>query len=213
MGYDLHITRKMHWADSEGPTIFPGEWLAVVDSDTELSRSVNSLVDTAVPVVQWRGVDMFHYDSGEVSCKNPDVAVVRKMVALAGRLNATVQGDDGEIYGADGAPRSADAPLPPPADARLEERIIRWSRLRKGGRWRFALLYGALGWGVPFAILWSAAFAWAVGDRFLSVLALAAPLAPIGGIFFGLYLWRTSEAWYAKMLAERDGGITPSSPG
>ena len=43
-----------------------------------------------------------HYRDGRVSVKNPDNAMIRKMCAIAQALGASVQGDKGESYGADG---------------------------------------------------------------------------------------------------------------
>jgi len=39
--------------------------------------------------------------SGEVNTKNPDEAVIAKLVVIAKALNARVLGDDDEIYGVD----------------------------------------------------------------------------------------------------------------
>jgi hypothetical protein len=41
---------------------------------------------------------------GNVVVKNPDLEIRRKMYAIAQRLSAKVQGNEGEIYGPDGNP-------------------------------------------------------------------------------------------------------------
>jgi hypothetical protein len=96
MGYALHITRKASWSDEDGPTISTPEWLAVLDSDPELSRA--TYTGDPVPAGAWNGDTVFWFNDGEISCKNPDEPIIRKMVFIARQLGATVQGDDGEIY-------------------------------------------------------------------------------------------------------------------
>jgi hypothetical protein len=40
----------------------------------------------------------FDYSQGKIVCKNPDDEIINKMLDIADRLNAKVQGDEGEIY-------------------------------------------------------------------------------------------------------------------
>ena len=40
----------------------------------------------------------FHYSNGNVDVKNPDRQILGKMLRIADRLGANVQGDDGEPY-------------------------------------------------------------------------------------------------------------------
>jgi hypothetical protein len=96
MGYNIYITRKTNWSDTSGPQITPTEWLAVLDSDAELSRATDTGDDTLAGA--WKGDTLFYFTDGEVTCKNPDENTIRKMVDIAARLKATVQGDDGEQY-------------------------------------------------------------------------------------------------------------------
>jgi hypothetical protein len=42
------------------------------------------------------------HSQGNVVAKNPDDEILRKMLELAARLSAQVQGDKGELYGPDG---------------------------------------------------------------------------------------------------------------
>src|SRR5688500_5284834 len=99
MGYDLHITRADDWAQNDGAEISAEEWLALVQSDPELT-----LEPGAGPYfARWSGPSRYpdpwlDWSEGNVNTKNPDSALLRKMVQLASRLGARVQGDDGELY-------------------------------------------------------------------------------------------------------------------
>jgi hypothetical protein len=116
MGYDVHITRREDWADA-GQDISLDEWLAVVAADPELrldgyaespiagGRGVFRTERPGIAVwTAWsrhrEGDTMAWIDhgSGNVSATNPDAEIRRKMWALAQRLAAKVQGDDGETY-------------------------------------------------------------------------------------------------------------------
>jgi hypothetical protein len=98
MGYDLHITRREHWID-EGDDISSEEWLAVVEADPELR--IEAVYGSYFAI--WSGpstlgdpwLDWF---DGRINTKNPDHALIDKMVEIAEKLGASVQGDDGEIY-------------------------------------------------------------------------------------------------------------------
>ena len=108
MGYEVHITRAEFWAENAGQEISADEWWALVQSDAEL-----------VPVpangkyfVIWRGSveypeTWFDWFEGNITTKNPDKATLRKMLQMAERLNARVQGDDGELYTAANTQASA----------------------------------------------------------------------------------------------------------
>jgi len=99
MGYDLHITRKKFHADEDGPDITWEEWKAYVATDPEL-RLAPELGKHMVAMnikCQYPGpwLDWFE---GSVDTKNPDEAILGKMLQIAKELNAKVQGDDGEVY-------------------------------------------------------------------------------------------------------------------
>jgi hypothetical protein len=101
MGYDLHITRRGFWADENGSEISSEEWLALVEADQELERSVENGKYFARFLGDCRyghGMGWFDWQDGCVSTKNPDEAILAKMLKLAKALDARVQGDDGEIY-------------------------------------------------------------------------------------------------------------------
>lgn len=116
MGYDVHITRKELVHDVNGPEISLDEWRDYVKIDrefelrehtefTEQDGSNNHFEHPGSAVwIQWskhgKGVDegLFFPQDGNVTVKNPDKEIVRKMVRIAAVLDATVQGDDGEMY-------------------------------------------------------------------------------------------------------------------
>ena len=100
MGYDLHITRAAFWAENDDDAISHEEWLAIVADDPELTL----IGDEDMPyLARWSGksvhsepwLDWFH---GNIYSKNPDQSIIQKMVEIANRLQAKVQGEDGEMY-------------------------------------------------------------------------------------------------------------------
>ena len=136
MGYDLHITRRAQWADDGGPEITLEEWGAYVASDAEVRPDADNgptdFLWAAHPREPWP----LWWDRGTVSTKNPDDETVRKLVAIADRLGATVQGDDGEVYRADGTsfqPESRPGSATPRSAARpgLVSRFGSWFRNRR----------------------------------------------------------------------------------
>jgi hypothetical protein len=101
----LHITRAKHWAQNEGLWISPEEWISVVEADPEL----RSHEDFGPLFAVWTGeselVDPWlEWFNGNIDTKNPDAALIEKMVQIAKRLGARVQGDEGEIYPGNGQP-------------------------------------------------------------------------------------------------------------
>ncbi len=99
MGYELHITRAQYWSMNEGHEITAEEWLGVVESDPELKLAGNNgpfftlWIGTSAHVEPW-----FDWLGGNIYTKNPDEPIMEKMVEIARRLDAKVQGDDGEVY-------------------------------------------------------------------------------------------------------------------
>ena len=101
-GYDLHITRKVHWADSNGPTISQAEWQEYVKHDVQVARDpaisefdfVVSLSGESFPI--WLDPKL-----GELVTKDPSQRAVAKLIDIARALRARVQGDDGELYPSD----------------------------------------------------------------------------------------------------------------
>lgn len=121
MGYDVHITRKENWFD-EGPEISLDEWLEVVRADAEMrlgGHAEASVGEGVVPGTEhpsmsvWLGYSKHGQDGnmawlwhahGNITAKNPDQEILGKMSLIAMRMSAKVQGDEGELYGADGNP-------------------------------------------------------------------------------------------------------------
>lgn len=102
MGYDLHITRAAHWADNDDTQISRREWLGIIQADPELTL----LPGTGPCFAVWSGPShlvepWLDWLAGNVYTKNPDSALLRKMIRVAERLGARVQGDDGELYTGD----------------------------------------------------------------------------------------------------------------
>ena len=68
-------------------------------------------------------------------------------------------------------------------------------------RKQYILRIGVLGWGVPVAILFSIIQGFEYGwDEFLPRLIPALILFPIGGIFFGMFMWWTLQRKQARVL-------------
>jgi len=99
MGYDLHITRGENWAENNGHYISYEEWLTLVETDPELTPDSRN----GPYFAKWSGPSKDNYPwfdwfEGNIYTKYPDRIMLEKMLQIADRLGATVQGDDGEIY-------------------------------------------------------------------------------------------------------------------
>jgi hypothetical protein len=82
---------------SEDGGISAQEWLAIVDSDPELSLEPGGKY-----FALWAGPSKhpdpwFDWWRGAIQTKNPDPPMIEKMIRIAAQLTARVQGDDGEI--------------------------------------------------------------------------------------------------------------------
>ena len=106
MGYDLIITREQYsdnratWVEA-GAAITPEEWLAIVQSDAELTP--DKLNEKTSPLkVYWSGPGKYpcwlDYSDGRLYSKNPTDEMIDKMVQIAKLLDATVVGEEGEEY-------------------------------------------------------------------------------------------------------------------
>lgn len=122
MGYDVHITRRQQWFDSDKPEITIEEWLALVASDSEmrLDGSPEAMLpdggtlrheDPSLAVwvrysghMVGRNMAWLWLWRGNIVAKNPDEEIRSKMWRLAQALHARVQGDELELYGSDGQP-------------------------------------------------------------------------------------------------------------
>ena len=129
MGYDFHITRRDDWYD-EGADISADEWLKYVESDPELSIDESKGKYFAI----WKE-DWLDWRRGEIYTKNPRKNLVEKMIQIANRLNAKVQGDEGEVY-----IESSQVPDDEEMERNLEMIRQRLSSARKQSWWR--MLWG-----------------------------------------------------------------------
>jgi hypothetical protein len=99
VSYNLYITRASDWANNGGREIRPEEWLALVRDDPELTPDRRG----GPYFARWAGPSR-HTDpwldwaDGNVYSKYPDSALLRKMSAVADRLGASIQGENGEVY-------------------------------------------------------------------------------------------------------------------
>src|SRR5438270_9679274 len=99
MGYDFHITRAEHWADSERTPITAAEWLALVAADPELTIDPRDNGPYfSLWLGHWTGADhpWLDWHRGEIFTKHPDRKTLSKLLGIAGQFGATVQGDEGE---------------------------------------------------------------------------------------------------------------------
>lgn len=98
-GYELHITRKNHWADVAGPRITESEWQSYVQQDATIQNDARNSRDAFIVSVDGESFSIWYNPRlGELSTKNPSDAAIEIMKKIAARLKAKVQGDDGESY-------------------------------------------------------------------------------------------------------------------
>src|SRR5262249_40167098 len=99
MGYDLHITRAETWFENEGHETQWSEWHALIEDDPELRLAGYNGPHFAL----WSGHSeddeaWLDWSVGNTFTKNPDEHLLAKMLQIADRLGANLQGDDGEPY-------------------------------------------------------------------------------------------------------------------
>jgi len=82
-----------------------------------------------------------------------------------------------------------------------QQQAERWARTRQKGRKRFVWVHGVLGWGLPMAITCPVLLAVFQGwERLPLNLPIALVLFPIGGYWFGAWMWRFGEQKYQQAL-------------
>jgi hypothetical protein len=117
MSYNLHIHRKRNYHE-DGPAISAQEWESLCRADPSMEyrgevaeiegqggakiqmRTEGSAVwrNDVYPAGQW-----FVLNRGEIVCQVTDNPITpKKACEIAGKLNARVQGDDGEFHLSDG---------------------------------------------------------------------------------------------------------------
>jgi hypothetical protein len=111
MGYDIHI-RRPNQADGKKSPITLEEWHRVVNEDPDMQ--LEGFAEAHSPsgeVIRYENKGLalwtahsghhkvwFDYRNGRIVVKSPDAEVLAKMRAIAVKLGARVQGDEGEFY-------------------------------------------------------------------------------------------------------------------
>ena len=100
MGYELHITRAEFWAENEGYEISAEEWLDLISKDPELKLDPQNGPHFAAwsPPGDATEAGWLDWFEGNLASKYPGRLLFGKMLEVARKLGAKVQGDDGEIY-------------------------------------------------------------------------------------------------------------------
>ena len=80
-----------------------------------------------------------------------------------------------------------------------ENQREKWEKTRAKGRAHFIWVRGVLAWGGLTAIFWSAFMGFVIGDAApLSFLVVAIAIFPIGGYFWGIWVWEIGERKYLE---------------
>jgi len=111
----VHITRAQRWSEAEQHPITREEWLAYVESDSELRRVTAAEVEEHKPFVKaddaaWidpdggdRVLGWFGYHKGLIDVRNPHAETLRKMADIAEHLQANVV-DEADNFLVDAGP-------------------------------------------------------------------------------------------------------------
>ncbi|TVP64074.1 MAG: hypothetical protein EA342_17180 [Leptolyngbya sp. LCM1.Bin17] len=83
-----------------------------------------------------------------------------------------------------------------------KQRYLDWAKTRQKGKTRFIVVQGALGWGIPTAVLWWVLMR--VMSNTNANLPIALILFPVGGLFWGWWVWHMSERWFKRMEGPPD---------
>jgi hypothetical protein len=106
MGYDLHITRAIWDYQSTRYPILDAEVVAAVHATSDLVIPPDAPRHPGFCYVVWTSSASDEYllfQDGRLSTKNPGEAFRRRMIELAGPLDAWVIGQDAELYEWDGS--------------------------------------------------------------------------------------------------------------
>ena len=119
MGYELHITRGDDWSDRKR-RIARDEWERVVAADPDLKLYDEAQRGQRDPVYRLEIPDLdnaFYYQelSGTICVRRGYFEdVLPKVLEIASKLGAVVQGDEGEYYRITGAGRETTYERPDP---------------------------------------------------------------------------------------------------
>lgn len=81
-----------------------------------------------------------------------------------------------------------------------EKQIQRLKRIIEKGKKHFVLYYGVLAWGLTTGIVFSI-FQHVVGNvQTFKTILVHAVIFSVGGVFWGLFLWRYINKQYQKVL-------------
>jgi hypothetical protein len=140
MPYHLHITRASDWMNSSDLPITAAEWLKLVRTDSELVQDPRH----GPYFVHWFGpsghAQSLEWAEGRINTRYPDGALLKKLVTMAERLGAKVQGDGGEVYsGEEPVDEWAEDNILPftPRTVIITQRLPWWRRAlrRRAARW------------------------------------------------------------------------------
>lgn len=140
MAYQLHVTRASDWTYSDELPITAADWLKLIRTDSELVQDPRH----GPYFVRWAGAAgrecWLEWAEGRIDSQYPDSALLKKLVAIAERLGAKVQGDGGEVYsGAEPVDEWAEENTLPftPRTVIITQRLPWWRRVlrRRVARW------------------------------------------------------------------------------
>lgn len=120
MGYNVYVTRRKDWYAEDGPEISLQEWNDLIHADNEMrldgyaeattgNGDLIRVKDESMAV--WLSYSKhgangnmawIWHSQGNIVVKNPDEEILRKMWQIAQVISAKVQGEESELYGADG---------------------------------------------------------------------------------------------------------------
>jgi hypothetical protein len=96
-GYDLHITRKIHWADAGGPRISLAEWCSYAQQDKEIQHDRQNSENDFIVSAGGESFPLWYEPKlGELRTKGPSKRAVEKLRRIARHLKAKLH--DGELY-------------------------------------------------------------------------------------------------------------------
>jgi hypothetical protein len=81
--------------------------------------------------------------------------------------------------------------------------VARWTHIRRLGFWRYVLLHGVLGWGIPTFVLMTFLVSPPARSATTGFVLVSAGIWLIAGAWFGWMTWRSSEKKYKKFVDEQ----------
>ena len=87
---------------------------------------------------------------------------------------------------------------------------VKLERLIAGGKWRFILLHGVLGWGISTAFFIYLIDHFLMNTQLINSFSQALLIYPAAGLLFGLIMWTMIKNEYSKMFADLSEQNSPS---